>query len=72
MKHLVDWGPGFRFFGCYIITCGHKWKEACRDCMSPSSSPCPKCSEVIYPASYEKHYDWPTEHGNLIEGHNYG
>lgn len=65
MKHLKDWGPGYRLFICE--DCLHEWKEKSRDCTSPSISVCPECNEVVSPYCREPHYEWPTDgHGNLL------
>lgn len=73
MKHLKDWGPGYRFFKC--DECGHEWREKCRDWTSPSISTCPKFDDdlenhimgVGYYEGGEPHYEWPTDgSGNLL------
>lgn len=66
MKHLVDWGPGFRFFKCE--ECGSEWKAKSRDCTSPSGETCIKddCLTFCHPVDYEEHYEWETDgFGNL-------
>lgn len=37
---------GWRYFHC--TDCGRKWKEATRDCFSPSGDNC-KCGEWLFP-----------------------
>jgi len=70
--HKKDWGPGYRIFRCENEQCALEWREASRDCTSPSGSVCPICSEATPPYDCEAHYEWKTDkNGNLIERYCY-
>lgn len=41
--HTRETWPGFRYFLCE--DCRHEWVLPCRDRLSPSGEPCPRCSD---------------------------
>jgi predicted RNA-binding Zn-ribbon protein involved in translation (DUF1610 family) len=57
---------GWRYFEC--PDCGEQWREASRDCRSPSGDDCACCAEFVSPKSYTADDAIPVDaSGNLIE-----
>lgn len=62
---LRKFNTGWRYFSC--DDCKHTWREATRDCTSPSMDVCPKCQEQCFPHSSEIDLSIPHDAlGNLI------
>jgi hypothetical protein len=64
---LLNTRRGWRHFAC--DECKHEWKEASRDCWSPSGENCPNCGEWNTPQDATPDLTLPcNEMGNLCSG----